>query len=210
MATQILETTRATQVEKGKLQRHFRRFDMFFYLICTVVTIDTIGAVASNGAQGFTWLLFLALLFFLPYALIVAELGSAFPQEGGQYVWSRLAFGRLVSCVNSVIYWVSNPIWVGGSLTIVALATIGEFFTPLTGVSKYLFALGVHLVHDRHGDHLAALRQVGADGRRLGARGGARLLYHLGDRLRRAGTACTASGRATSRRPTPCSSPPCR
>ncbi|MGD0998912.1 MAG: amino acid permease, partial [Thermoleophilia bacterium] len=141
MATQILETTRATQVEKGKLQRHFRRFDMFFYLICTVVTIDTIGAVASNGAQGFTWLLFLALLFFLPYALIVAELGSAFPQEGGQYVWSRLAFGRLVACVNSVIYWVSNPIWVGGSLTIVALATIGEFFTPLTGISKYLFAL---------------------------------------------------------------------
>jgi amino acid transporter len=141
MATQILDTTRATQVEKGKLQRHFRRFDMFFYLICTVVTIDTIGAVASNGAQGFAWLLFLALLFFLPYALIVAELGSAFPQEGGQYVWSRLAFGRLLSCVNSVIYWVSNPIWVGGSLTIVALATIGEFFTPLTGISKYLFAL---------------------------------------------------------------------
>jgi amino acid transporter len=141
MAAQILETTRATQVEKGKLQRHFRRFDVFFYLICTVVTIDTIGAVASNGAQGFTWLLFLALFFFLPYALIVAELGSAFPEEGGQYVWTRLAFGRFVSCVNSVIYWVSNPIWVGGSLTIVALATIGEFFTPLTGISKYLFAL---------------------------------------------------------------------
>ena len=141
MATQILETTRATQVEKGKLQRHFRRFDVFFYLICTVVTIDTIGAVASDGAQGFTWLVFLAVFFFLPYALIVAELGSAFPEEGGQYVWTRLAFGRLVSCVNSVIYWVSNPIWVGGSLTIVALATIGEFFTPLTGVSKYLFAL---------------------------------------------------------------------
>ncbi len=141
MATLILETTRATQVEKGKLQRHFRRFDVFFYLICTVVTIDTIGAVASDGAQGFTWLVFLALFFFLPYALIVAELGSTFPEEGGQYVWTRLAFGRLVSCVNSVIYWVSNPIWVGGSLTIVALATIGEFFTPLTGASKYLFAL---------------------------------------------------------------------
>jgi amino acid transporter len=47
-----------------------------------VVRIDTIGAVASNGAQGFTWLIFLGVLFFLPYALSVAELGSAFPQEG--------------------------------------------------------------------------------------------------------------------------------
>ena len=194
MATQILETTRATQVEKGKLQRHFRRFDMFFYLICTVVTIDTIGAVASHGAQGFTWLLFLALFFFLPYALIVAELGSAFPQEGGQYVWSRLAFGRLVSCVNSVIYWVSNPIWVGGSLTIVALATIGEFFTPLTGVSKYLFALafiwftiGTAIISLRYGKWVPT---VGA-----WARGAVLGFFTISVSSTPSNTACTASAR---------------
>src|SRR5581483_2311105 len=96
--------------EKRKLRRHFGRFDIVFYLITTVVTIDTIGAVASNGAQGFTWLIFLALFFFLPYALSIAELGSAFPEEGGPYVWSRLAFGRFVAAINSVVYWVSNPI----------------------------------------------------------------------------------------------------
>jgi hypothetical protein len=84
----VFETTATALREKSKLRRHFRRFDMFFYLICTVVTIDTIGAVASNGAQGFTWLIFLGVFFFLPYALSVAELGSAFPQEGGPYVWS--------------------------------------------------------------------------------------------------------------------------
>jgi amino acid transporter len=111
----VFETTATALREKSKLRRHFRRFDMFFYLICTVVTIDTIGAVASNGAQGFTWLIFLGVFFFLPYALSVAELGSAFPQEGGPYVWSRLAFGRPLAAINSVIYWISNPIWIGGS-----------------------------------------------------------------------------------------------
>jgi hypothetical protein len=45
----VFETTATALREKSKLRRHFRRFDMFFYLICTVVTIDTIGAVASNG-----------------------------------------------------------------------------------------------------------------------------------------------------------------
>lgn len=128
--------------EKRKLRRHFGRFDIVFYLITTVVTIDTIGAVASNGAQGFTWLIFLALFFFLPYALSIAELGSAFPEEGGPYVWSRLAFGRFVAAINSVVYWVSNPIWIGGSLTIVSLAAIGEFFSPISGVGKYVYALG--------------------------------------------------------------------
>jgi len=54
-------------------------------------------------------------------------MGSAFPEEGGPYLWSRLAFGRPVSAVNSVIYWISNPIWVGGSLTIVSFAAIEEF-----------------------------------------------------------------------------------
>jgi len=108
-AQPVFEMTASALREKSKLRRHFRRFDMFFYLICTVVTIDTIGAVASNGAQGFTWLIFLGVFFFLPYALAVAELGSAFPQEGGPYVWSRLAFGRPVAAVNSVIRTTTWP-----------------------------------------------------------------------------------------------------
>ncbi len=120
----VYETTATAVEEKKKLRRNFRRFDMFFYLICTVVTLDTIGAVAANGAQGFTWLIFLGIFFFLPYGLSIAELGSAFPQEGGPYVWSRLAFGRRIAAVNAVIYWISNPIWVGGSLTIVSFAAI--------------------------------------------------------------------------------------
>jgi len=134
------ETTASALQEKKKLRRHFRRFDLFFYLICTVVTIDTIGAVASNGAQGFTWLVFLGVLFFLPYAFSIAELGSAFPQEGGPYVWTRLAFGRPLAAVNSVIYWISNPIWIGGSLTIVSFAAIEEFFGTVGGGWKYVYA----------------------------------------------------------------------
>ncbi len=137
----VYETTATAVEEKKKLRRNFRRFDMFFYLICTVVTLDTIGAVAANGAQGFTWLIFLGIFFFLPYGLSIAELGSAFPQEGGPYVWSRLAFGRRVAAVNSVIYWISNPIWVGGSLTIVSFAAIEEFFGNVPGAWKYVYAV---------------------------------------------------------------------
>lgn len=135
-----LDTTAAVE-EKRKLRKHFRRFDMLFYLICTLVGLDTVGSVANKGAQGFTWLIFLAVTFFVPYALLTAELGSAFPDEGGSYVWTRLAFGRFVAAVNAVLYWISNPIWLGGSLVITAVATFGTFFTPLEGAWKYLFAL---------------------------------------------------------------------
>ena len=56
----VEHTTAAALEEKAKLKKHFGRFDMLFFLLCTLVGLDTLGAVASNGAQGFTWLVFLA------------------------------------------------------------------------------------------------------------------------------------------------------
>jgi amino acid transporter len=138
----VEHTTAAALEEKAKLQKHFGRFDMFFFLLCTLVGLDTLGAVASNGAQAFTWLAFLGVFFFIPYALLTAELGSTFREEGGAYIWVKLAFGRFVAAIDAVLYWLSNPIWLGGSLTITAVATFTEFFTPLNGIGKYLFALG--------------------------------------------------------------------
>jgi glutamate:GABA antiporter len=135
-------STTAAVEEKAKLQKHFGRFDIFFFLICTLVGLDTLGAVSNDGAQAFTWLVFLAVFFFLPYALLAAELGSTFREEGGAYIWVKLAFGRFVAAIDAVLYWLSNPIWLGGSLTILAVTTFSDFFTPLDGVWKYLFAAG--------------------------------------------------------------------
>src|SRR5437879_5638582 len=86
-------TTAAALEERAKLKKHFGRFDIFFFLICTLVGLDTLGAVSSDGAQAFTWLAVLGVCFFVPYALLTAELGSAFHEEGGAYIWTKLAFG---------------------------------------------------------------------------------------------------------------------
>jgi amino acid transporter len=133
-------TTAAALEEKTKLQKHFGRFDMFFFLVCTLVGLDTIGTVASNGAQGFTWLIFLVPVFFIPYALLTSELGSTFTEEGGPYIWTKLSLGRFIGGVNALIYWIANPIWLGGTLTITAVATFDSFFFHL-GVGKYIFGL---------------------------------------------------------------------
>src|SRR3954469_25067635 len=137
----VEHTTVAAVEEKAKLQKHFGRFDIFFFLICTLVGLDTLGAVSNDGAQAFTWLAFLGIFFFIPYALLAAELGSTFTEEGGAYIWVKLAFGRFTAAINSVLYWLSNPIWLGGTLTILAVTTFSDFFTPLNGVWKYLFSI---------------------------------------------------------------------
>src|SRR5690348_3210159 len=131
----------AWELERSRLRRDFHRFDVLFFLLCTLVGLDTIGSVAAKGPEGLTWMVVLAVVFFLPYGMLVAELGTAFPVEGGPYVWTRLAFGRFVAGANQVLYWLTNPVWIGGSLTVIALTTFRTFFVDLDTVGTYLFGL---------------------------------------------------------------------
>jgi glutamate:GABA antiporter len=138
--TDTLDTmTAAAAVERQKLQRHFGRFDILFFLICTIVGVDTIATVAQGGGQAFTWMMVFAVVFFVPQALLFAELGSAFPQEGGPYFWTRLAFGHLAGAVNNFLYWITNPVWIGGSLTITCITAVEVFFNHGANVSTLVW-----------------------------------------------------------------------
>jgi amino acid transporter len=108
--------------EKSKLIKSLRRFDMVFFTVCAFVGLDTLGVVANNGAEGFTWLIVLAIVFVAPYMLLMSEVGSAFTMEGGPYEWVKMSFGRLQGAVTAVLYWITNPLWVGGSLAFTATA----------------------------------------------------------------------------------------
>lgn len=106
--------------EKSKLKKSLRRFDMVFFTLCALVGLDTLGAVASNGPQGFFWLVVMATTFVVPYMLLMSEVGSTFTEEGGPYEWVKMAFGRFHGGIAAVVYWASNPFWVGGSLAFIA------------------------------------------------------------------------------------------
>ena len=125
--------------ERSKLRRELRRFDTIFFLISAMVVVDTLGAIAIGGAQAFTWLLVLFCFFFVPSALASAELGAALPKEGGAYVWVRRAFGRYAGGVASLLYWAGTPMWLGGSVTVVAIAVWNRFFGELGLASTFVF-----------------------------------------------------------------------
>jgi amino acid transporter len=125
MDTSIREvTSEATIQEKKKLRKDFRRFDMIFFSISALLGIDTLGAVSSQGGQALAWILISALTFLLPYGLLTAELGTTFRQEGGVYEWCKLAGGRFFASLTAMFYWVSNPLWIGGTLSVTAVLAI--------------------------------------------------------------------------------------
>lgn len=138
------DASAAAQTERQKLRKHFGRFDILFFLLCTIVGVDTIGTVASSGAEAFTWLIVLAVVFFVPSALLTAELGAAFPEEGGPYIWTSRAFGRLAGAVNNFLYWITNPVWLGGTLAVSAVTAFTTFFNDgkdLSTPAFYAFTL---------------------------------------------------------------------
>ena len=117
-STKTTETAFAAQ-QKQHLVKTLGRFDMIFFTVAVVVGLDLIGQAASNGYEAFTWAFVLVIVFLLPYGLVMAEVGSAFTAEGGPYEWVKLTMGRFTASMNTVFYWVTNPLWVGGSLAFI-------------------------------------------------------------------------------------------
>jgi len=172
MATNPVGTERTTALalhEKGKLIKSLRRFDMVFFTVCAFVGLDTLGTVASNGPEGFLWLIVLAVVFVAPYMLLMAEVGSAFTQEGGPYEWTKMAFGRVHGGIASILYWVTNPLWVGGSLAFIAhdawSANVFKLGTASFGdyAFKLIFiwiSIGVAIISLRYGKQIPNLGAV--------------------------------------------------
>jgi amino acid transporter len=173
MAAVSEQTTSFALAEKSKLIKSLRRFDMVFFTICAFVGLDTLGTVASNGPEGFLWLVVLAIVFVAPYMLLMAEVGSAFTMEGGPYEWVKLAFGRLHGGIAAILYWVTNPLWVGGSLAFIAHDSWSANVFKLGNASAgdYIFKLvfiwisiGVAIVSLRYGKQIpnagAVLRYI--------------------------------------------------
>ncbi len=103
--------------EKAKLKQVLRRWDLVFFSVCAIIGLDAIAGLAKCGLwQAVTWLMIFVFLFLLPYGLVTAELGLAFPVEGGIYTWARMAYGKLPAGITAMLYWVANAIWIGGTL----------------------------------------------------------------------------------------------
>ena len=96
-----------------------------FFMIYIFVSGGSFGieAMITSSGPGLTLLLLLALpmIWALPMALIASELGSAIPDSGGFYVWTRRGLGRFWGFQAG--WWWSLALLVDTSLYIVLSAT---------------------------------------------------------------------------------------
>ena len=160
-------TTTAMVAQQTKhLQKSLGRLDIMLLVVAAVVSIEVLGQVAGYGAETFTWTVVLAVTFMIPYGLIFAETGGAFTEEGGVYVWTKLAFGRVTAAIASLLTWVTQPVWVGGAMSFVAVETWSAYVSPVEegSLGDYAFKLlfiwitvGSAVISLKHGKWLPSL-----------------------------------------------------
>ncbi len=104
-------------------------WDLLFFSFCGIFGVEAIAASAAIGPSAIFWWLVCICGYFLPFGLIVAELGSTYPEQGGMYGWIKRALGGKWAARATWYYWIALPLWLPGIYVAIA-EMAGQMFFP--------------------------------------------------------------------------------
>lgn len=113
---QVASTAEQLAGAKKQLRREMGFWDVLLFNIATVLGPRWVAAAAHNGTSSISLWVLAAALFFVPYGLVINELSSRFPVEGGLYVWAKEAFGDFHGFVAGWNYWIYTVFYFPGLL----------------------------------------------------------------------------------------------
>lgn len=138
MTTSVVPPVAALGDPKSQLRKTMGFWDVLLFNIATVLGPRWIAAAGHNGTSSISLWVIAAVFFFVPGALVINELSSRFPEEGGLYVWSKEAFGDFHGFIAGWTYWIYTVFYFPGLLLASA------------SMSAYIFAgRGSELAQDR-------------------------------------------------------------
>lgn len=109
-----------------------KKLSLFALVMMNVAAIDSLRILPVSAEYGLSLIFFYvvaALLFFVPTALVSAELSTGWPETGAMYIWVREAFGRKCGFMIIWVQWISNIAWFPTIMSFIA-ATIFYCIDP--------------------------------------------------------------------------------
>ena len=138
--------TPASSDTKSQLRKTMGFWDVLLFNIATVLGPRWIAAAGHNGTSSISLWVIAAIFFFVPGALVINELSSRFPEEGGLYAWSKEAFGDFHGFVAGWTYWIYTVFYFPGLL--LASASMTAYIVDdhnITLTQNHTFLLTVSL-----------------------------------------------------------------
>lgn len=118
---------------KSGFKKALRGLDMTLFTVCAILVIDTLAPSAAIGPSSVSWWVITFVVFFVPYGLITAELGTTYPDQGGLYVWVKRAFGEKWAGRTTWLYWVNVALWMP-SVYVLFAGIFSQLFFPEMGL----------------------------------------------------------------------------
>ncbi len=109
--------------------------------VAAVLSIVNFPEQAEYGYQIIFYVTASAICFFLPTALVSAELASAWPHDGGLFLWGKEAFGPGWGFVTVSMQWLNSLPWFATVLTFAATTLAYIFYPPLAQNRLYVYLM---------------------------------------------------------------------
>lgn len=135
-------------------------WDIVLFNIAAVLGPRWIARAAHAGESSLSLWVLAAVLFFLPTSLIIVELSTRYPHEGGIYVWTKEAFGDFHGFAAGWSYWVYTLMYFPGLLQASAAMSVylgGEKYSWLADNRYYILAGSIALLAVAAGMNLVGL-----------------------------------------------------
>lgn len=120
---------------------------VFSLVMINVIAVDSLRTLPISAKLGLSlvsYYLVAAFAFFIPVALVAAEMATAYPNTGGIYIWVREAFGKRAGFITIWLQWIYNVVWYPTMLSFIA-ATMAYLISPDLANNKF-FLLGSALI----------------------------------------------------------------
>ena len=117
-------------------------FTMSMLTVAAVLSLRNLPSQAEYGYSVIFYMIAASICFFVPSALVSAELASAWPEDGGVYLWVKEAFGPKWGFVAIFMQWVENLPWFPAVLTFVA-SSIAYVFDPKLASNRWFVLITI-------------------------------------------------------------------
>lgn len=114
-----------TVTSESALRRALGLRDLVLFNLAAVVGLRWLATAGKAGPSALTLWVLAAVFFFVPQGLVVTELASRFPQEGGIYQWTKRALGEKHGYLCGWCYWICNVLYYPNLL--ISAAVIATF-----------------------------------------------------------------------------------
>lgn len=121
-------------------------FTLAMINVAAVASLKNFPVMAEVGFALVFFYFITAVAFFIPTALVSAELATGWPSTGGIYTWVKQGLGGRWGFVAIWLQWIENVIWYPTILAFVA-ATISYLFAPALAGNKYFILVTILVVY---------------------------------------------------------------